>query len=682
MAIQHTIELKFQKCFFQPSDQKSILQYFSPSQSYSKRSLASLSQNSLESGAETDRTDLNNEDSSSRQASKRQKLGNNGEKENRLDKIFSREFDEKSASKRKAFSPVNKVEKSGDVSGKSDNKRIIVIDSESDEDAFDTRSAAQKSKSSSKSKKLQKSAKKNRKRENDLKSPKCNLKTLFSQSPKVNTHKEPVIMSDSDSDMNGNGSNNFTELGLPVSHTLKKDNGTECPERCAKNETHKCNTSICDIKNSSKEEDNQDSSQNSAKTSCASVQSPFSRSKDKDSESVEWSCSLCTFLNHKDLAYCEMCETPKKSKPNKQVAVDTKYSEKRETSTDKIEENFRNKSNKREVFLSFSMSAFKEKNKASNSKDSHEHHLHNDASSRAKPSKSSNSFLDKSDDETLDNQIENYDSDPEVQPYNSDTTEISTRQPLSIEQAEESTLLRSDWLKHAGESTLLHSDWTKLDRVLSNQSAIGLKEKPDEDGIEHYEDRKDTIMKEDDKVNDRNARKVCCATTITSNGSIDDQNSESATGIKDVDVKGSPKTPVGTQKRYRFKSVNRLSIGKSPLSSPSISKGAANGEELKTVTERNPYHSLGASNLDDCVPVPSHTFTDTEIVSKSSSSRRETPKSSLNERDTLSSPERNGMPQEKKTIVGQNNEKVEGNDGKLVLLFNPTLNDGMVHPHG
>ena len=657
--------------------------------------MASLSQNSLESGWETDKTDLNNEDASPRQASKRQKLGNNCEKENRLDKMFSREYDENSASKRKAFSPVNKVEKSGDAPGKSDNKRIIVIDSESDGDAFDTRSAAQKSKSTSKM--LRKSAK-NRKRENELKSPKCNLKTLFSQSPKVNTHKEPVIMSDSDSDMKCNGSNNFTEAGLPVSHTLKTDNGTECPERCANNDPHKCNTSICDIKDSSNEVDNQDHVQNSAKTSCANVKSSFLRSKDKDSESVDWSCSLCTFLNHKDLAYCEMCETPKKSKPNKQqVAVDTKYSDKVETSMNKIEENLRNKSHKREVFLSFSMSAFKEKNKASNSKDSHEHHLLSDASSSAKSLKISNRFLDESDDETLDNQIENYDSDPEVQPCNSDTTEISTRQPLSNEKAEESTLLhsdwlkhagesnllRSDWLKHAGESTLMRSDWTKLDRVLSNQSAIRLKEKHDEDRKEHDEDGKDFIMKKDDKDNDMNARRECCATTITSNASNNKQNSESATGIKDADVKGSPKTPVGTQKRYHFKLVNRLSVGKSPLSSPSISKEGANSEEFKTVTERNPYYSLGASNLDDSgnqdtSQVPRHDLTDTEIAS----SRRETPKSSLNERDTLSSTERNGMPQEKKTIAGQNNEKVEGNDGKLVLLFNPFLTDGMVHPHG
>ena len=643
--------------------------------------MASLSQNSLESGWETDITDLNNQDSSPRQASKRQKLGNDSEKENRLDKIFSREFDENSARKRKSFSPVNKEEKSGDIPGKSDNKRIIVIDSESDGDAFDTRSSAQKSKSTSKSKKLRKSAKKNRKGENDLKSPKCNLKMLFSQSPKVNTHKEPVMMSDSDSDMNCNGNDNFTEAGLPVSHPLKKDNGTECPERCANNDPHKCNTSICDIKNSSKEVDNQDHVQNIAKTSCANVQSPFSRSKDKDSESIEWSCSLCTFLNHKDIVYCEMCETPKKSKPNKQqVAVDTKDGDKVETSKDRIEENFRNKSHKREVFLSFSMSAFKEKNKASNSKNSLEHHLHTDASSSAKPSKLSNRFLDESDDETLDNQIENYDSDPEVQPCNSDTTEISNKRLMSTEQAEESTLLRSDWLKHAGESTVLHSDWTKLDRVLSNQSTIGLKEKHDEDRKEYNENGKDIIMKKDDKVNDKNARKVCCATTITSNGSNDDQNSESASGIKDTDVKGSPKTPVGTQKRYRFKSVNRLSVGKSPLSSPSISKGAANSEELKTVTKRKPYHSLAASNVDDSgkqgsATVPGPTFTDMEIVSESLSSRRETPKSSLNEIDTLPS-------QEKETIAGQNNEKVEGNDGKLVLLFNLILIDGMVHPHG
>ena len=647
--------------------------------------MASLSQNSLESGWETDRTDLNNEDSSPRQASKRQKIGNNGEKENRLDKIFSREFDENSAKKRKAFSPVNKVEKSGDVPGKSDNKRIIVIDSESDGDAFDTRSAAQKSKSTSKSKKLRKSTKKSRKGENDLKSPKCDLKTLFSQSPKVNTHKEPVTMSDSDSDMNCNESDNFTEAGLPVSHTLKKDNGTGCQERCAKNDPHKCNTSICDRKNSSKEGDNQDSSHNSAKTSCANAQSPFSRSKDKDSESVEWSCNLCTFLNHKDLAYCEMCETPKKFKPNKQqVAVDTKYSDKGETSTDKTEENFRNKSHKREVLLSFSMSAFKEKKKASNSKDSLEHHLLSDASSSAKSSKISNRFLDESDDdyETLDNQIENYDSDSEVQPCNSDTTKISNKQLMSMEQAEESTLLRSDWLKHAGESNLLHSDWTKLNRVLSNQSAIGLKDKHDEDGKEHNEDGKDIIMKKAEKDNDMNARRECCTTTITSNASNNKQNSESASDIKDADVKGSPKTPVGTPKRYSFKSVNRLSVGKLPLSSPSISKGGANSEELKTVTEKNPSHSLGASNSDDCVPVPSHTFFDTEIVSKSSSSRRETAKSCLNERDTLLSPEKNGMPQKKEIIAGQNDEKVEGSNGKLVLLFNPILTDGMVHPHG
>ena len=647
-----------------------------------------MSQNSLESGWETDRTDLNNEDSSPRQASKRQKLGNNSEKENRLDKIFSREFDENSASKRKAFSPVNKVEKSGDVPGKSDSKRIIVIDSESDGDAFDTRSAAQKSKSTSKSKKLRKSAEKNGKRENELKSPKCNLKTLFFQSPKVNTHKEPVIMSDSDSDMNCNGSDNFTEAGLPVSHTLKKDNGAECAERCAKNETHKCNTSICDIKYSSKEVDNQDSVQNSAKTSCANVQSPFSRSKDKDSESVEWSCSLCTFLNHKDLVYCEMCETPKKSKPNKQqVGVETKDGDKGETSTDKIEENYRNKRHKKEVFLSFSMSAFKEKNKASNSKDSHEHHLQTDASSSAKPSKISKSFLDESDDETLDNRIDNYDSDPEVvQPFNSDTTEISTRQPLSTEQAEESTQLHSDWLKHAGESTLLLSNWTKLDRVLSNQSAIGLKEKHDEDGKEDNKDGKDIIMKKDGKDNDMNARRECCTTTITSNASNNKQSSESAIDIKDADIKGSPKTPVGTQKRYRFKSVNRLSVGKSPLSSSSICKGAENGEELKTVTERNPYHSLGASNLDDCgnqntAQGSSHTFTDTEIVSKSSSSRRENAKSSLNESDTLSSPERNKMCLEK-TIAEQNDEKIGGSDGKLVLLFNHFLTVGRIHSHG
>ncbi|XP_060588845.1 DNA annealing helicase and endonuclease ZRANB3-like [Ruditapes philippinarum] len=38
-------------------------------------------------------------------------------------------------------------------------------------------------------------------------------------------------------------------------------------------------------------------------------------SEDKRFNSKDWSCSQCTYLNHKALSYCEMCETPKKSKP-------------------------------------------------------------------------------------------------------------------------------------------------------------------------------------------------------------------------------------------------------------------------------------------------------------------------------------------------------------------------------
>jgi hypothetical protein len=54
-------------------------------------------------------------------------------------------------------------------------------------------------------------------------------------------------------------------------------------------------------------------------------------SEDNRFNSKDWSCSQCTYLNHKALSYCEMCETPKKSKPlpkNRQPKSDVKKSPK------------------------------------------------------------------------------------------------------------------------------------------------------------------------------------------------------------------------------------------------------------------------------------------------------------------------------------------------------------------
>lgn len=150
---------------------------------------------------------------------------------------------------------------------------------------------------------------------------------------KHNEEKENAIVIDSDED-------DFVEKSLTIKSDKKTLSSSKKPDRTklkksiispkyslesvfekVKNKTH-VRESV-DWKNDEErpvniaEDTNDKNSQNST-LECIEG----SKSAGLDLDRRDWSCSQCTYLNHTDLTYCEMCETPKKCRAVSHVSDD------------------------------------------------------------------------------------------------------------------------------------------------------------------------------------------------------------------------------------------------------------------------------------------------------------------------------------------------------------------------
>ena len=621
--------------FFQQADQKSILEYFSPSQSSNKRSFSSVRQHySTENGRRTYNPDLNScDDSSPRQASKRQKLESDSGQVNGLAKlnVLSRECvaSEKSASKRTPLSPVNGEAQSEDITGRSADKRIIVIESESDGEDFDTRTSAKKSKSVSKSKSLLKSRKNRKKIENNSKSPKCNLKTMFSQCSKSNTHIEPVVVSDTDSNMS-DSVNKLVSQEASLFHMSK----TELLEQTSDERLNRRKESITSVSvyDTKTRVNSQENVKNKAKLFCDSAESALSNSKDKETKSNEWSCSVCTFLNHKDIIYCEMCETPKKSKNNKMCNEDKKGA-KVKAATDNIDETidgkcrYSNKNHfendlKQEVKLDFSLSAFKRKIDARNGKKCKVDVNSETSTRRPNPD---------SDDEALENPIQSYDSDSVDNTHQKSTFHEKTE---ALDFPMSDLKLKTDAKIH--ERSTCYKKVESEINIEKLSSSQFVHESDNEDPLENHietynSDSDDVTDKLEKSVNTKqthgkeivqfakdsyvkdsslaanntpDVKKIYRTSVAESNG-LDVRKSKNTGDNKEVIVENSAKDVVRSPKQYHFKSVNRLSVGKSPLRFPS--SGDTNKEDFMAGKNMESHDSVGISFSGE---KPAHDVTD------------------------------------------------------------------------
>ena len=254
---------------------------------------------------------------SPKQANKRQKLDN--DKENLTGVCLQApDTDKHSERKREPLSP-SKINGENVYDNKSASKRIIVIESESDGEDFDTRTSTKKAKSASKCKSMSKSGNGRKKGTKTSPNLKCNLKTLFSQSPKITPSEDPVVLLDSGSNM----SDNLNKVGTCEANlcptVVEMGSLNETLSRSDESQEEVTNARhVCDRKKTVSEGKNScDNVRNSAKAFCDSAGMQQSSSKENDTQLNQWSCSLCTFLNYKDLKYCEICETPKKTMHNK-----------------------------------------------------------------------------------------------------------------------------------------------------------------------------------------------------------------------------------------------------------------------------------------------------------------------------------------------------------------------------
>lgn len=426
-------------------------------------------------------------------------------------------------------------------------KKIIVIESESDGEDFDTRDSKKK-KSTSRRKSLEKSKKDKKKLENNAKNLRCNLKVLFSKSVKnqCQSSVDPCVISDSDSNLSFNENVNKT---VPSEQTLcptaleRSDNNGE------KEDNYDCDTKIA----VSDRLENFDSS----KTSAKSVIETQTDSKQNKVSLAHWNCGLCTFLNHKDLIYCEMCETPKKTKNNDKDIKQSKLNGKIQTETEKmVAKDEIIKRDKRistvmrsepEVTSDISMSSFKDNMELRTS-------FENGVSTGTKvflKKKYTNSFHDVSDvDETSENQIEDFNS-------NSENAESGIPE-LSV------TKSASHTLKSEAEGLSL-------------------------------------INRCDIKENDTEQKSMA-------------KNDSDCRSPKFINTAENVRTP----KQYRFKSVNRMSVGKSPLTPPVIPSKNPRENDISILKEigpsddiRNPHTTTGnnsdleiaGNNSDKILPI-------------------------------------------------------------------------------
>ena len=259
--------------------------------------------------------------------------------------------------------------------------------------------------------------------------------SLLSQKRNSQSSVEPMVVSDSESNLAisdtvtkpvsndrnvGSISVEMVDFHEAVSEKYTKEKADSANSDCNLKPVVPNGTSSVKINNES------------AKSICDNIQEKKGTSSEikipRDVSCDQWSCSMCTFLNHKDLVFCEMCETPKKKiKTNvviKQHSGTEKAGEKLPAKADQkhavTNETFlEDKRNvtvvnrKPEITAEYSMNGLKQ---------NIDYDMHfrsgnsvNSASDIKKVKRYSNHLhdLSSSDEESLENQIENYNSDLE-----------------------------------------------------------------------------------------------------------------------------------------------------------------------------------------------------------------------------------------------------------------------------
>ena len=267
----------------------------------------------------------------------------------------------------------------------------------------------------------------------------------------------------------------------------------------------------------------------------------------------QWSCSLCTFLNHKDLVLCEMCETPKKKVKTKagikQTADKEMIKEKLHGEADQIdivttEISTKDKRNEAavkhntEVVVEFSMNGLKQ-----NRNDDSGSYI--ESASLKKRKRYSNSLhdLSSSDEEPLENQIENYDSDAEGKA----THNVSC-------------------IGKSAEFTPKHNPWPQSSEAVSDMQKSETKKSYVKNSCL---DAKNDFSSKFFKANYDQDKET------SSEVKADDLGDSDCSSLKPGASSGvnTPKKyifkPFSTPKKYRFKSVDR-SLGNSPLTPPPV----------------------------------------------------------------------------------------------------------------
>ena len=418
--------------FFQPSDQKSILEFFSPSQSSSKRSLDSGSQiSTVESATPGIRIESQNSPSP-KQASKRQKLDVDNDYKQHSKDLQGVHIGNQTG-EAGIVTPLKRGNERKKENVRSAGKTVVVIDSESDGEAFDTQHRKKKSTSKKKNSKQSKTGK--RKLENDKNKSRCDIMSLLSQKSKSQSSVEPMVVSDSESNLAisdtvikpvsndrnvGSISVEIVDFHEAVSAKYTKEKADSANSDCDLKPVVPDGTSSVKINNES------------AKSICDNIQEKKGTSLEikipRDVSCDQWSCSMCTFLNHKDLVFCEMCETPKKK-------IKTNVVIKQHSDTEKAGEKLQAKAyqkhavtnktfakDKRNVTVVKRKPEITEEFSINGLKQNIDYDTHfgngnsiNSTSDFKKVKRYSNHLhdLSSSDEEPLENQIENYDSDLE-----------------------------------------------------------------------------------------------------------------------------------------------------------------------------------------------------------------------------------------------------------------------------
>ena len=465
--------------------------------------------------------------------------------------------------------PPMKINERKRENSKSAGKTIVIIDSGSDGDEFDTRHRKKKSMSMKKSSKPGK-----RKLENE-KNSRGDIRNLLSPklaSPSQNSASQssadPMVLSDTESDLTVNDTLRKPVSGNAISRpvfTEMADTNKEVTDTDSIEGTNSAN-SDCDLNPMVPNRTiSANISDRNGKPVCDSVpheSGPSSETKTScDRLCDQWSCSLCTFLNHKDLVVCEMCETPKKKDKTKAVIKHTankeNIKEKLQGVTGKIDavttdisvEDKRNVAvvkKKREVVVEFSMNDLKE-----NRNNDHMHfesgkHI-NTVSLNKKVKRYSNSFhdLSSSDDEPLENQIENYDSDSEEKAASKDllskkSADFTPKQNHGQSPGSVLDTPKSKMNKYSIEKDCLD---------IRNEFSVKVSEATFDHGVE-----------------------TCTEVNTNKLGDSDCSSPKPGTSSEVYTPKKYTFKPFNTPKKYRFKSVDR-SLGSSPLTPPPVLTG-------------------------------------------------------------------------------------------------------------